>query len=97
MIERGWSQATPAAITCNASFADAAAWTGTIAALSRSPPSSEARLLEQNLAFDSAVKDLHIKVSGCFIIIKPPEREAARLDEGRRKRGQRSRDASGIA
>ena len=24
------------------------------------------RLLEQNLAFDSAVKDLHIKVSGCF-------------------------------
>ena len=37
LIERGWSEATPAAITCNASFADVAAWTGTIAGLSRAP------------------------------------------------------------
>ena len=35
LIERGWSQTTPAAITCNASSPEAAVWTGTIAALSR--------------------------------------------------------------
>ena len=33
LIEHGWSRATPAAIACNASAPDAAAWTGTIAAL----------------------------------------------------------------
>ena len=37
LIERGWSRETPAAITVNASWPDAATWTGTVATLAHAP------------------------------------------------------------